>query len=396
MKKTWRIPILTLGLLIAGLSLFFWSNSEKSAPYDLVAVKKGDITFSVTADGIVEPNFEVEIKSRASGDIISLPHETGDVVKKGDLLVRLDPIDEQRNVGQKEATLRADEANLAKAKANVVDAENKFKRQKELFERGMISDEELETAKTDYLLARAEVEYAQAQVAKSKVAVDDAKRRLADTEIRAPIDGVIMTKDVEVGQVIASTIDVVGGGTKLMTLADLSRIFVVASIDETDIGKVRLGQRVLVVVDAYLGKKFDGKVVHIAPQGTLEENVVTFEVKIEIEGEEKQLLRPAMTADVQIIHLKKGNTLWLPNEAIVDLPTENQDTSIRKGVFRWTNGKVELTPVTCGVTDGIITEIIEGVSEEDKVVAHASFVSGQELGKESKIQMQRFMRKVGR
>lgn len=397
MKNIRRILLLMVLLVIISSLLFFKAKSKnQQTPYNLFTVTRGDITFSVSADGIVEPNYQIEIKSRASGEIISLPYETGDVVKKGDLLVRLDPIDEQRNVRKKEATLRADKARMAKARANLKDAESKLERQKELFKKGMVSKEELETSRTTYLQAKAEVEASEAQVAFSKVALDDAKRRLADTEIQAPIDGTILTKDVEEGQIITSTIDIVGGGTKLMTLADLSRIFVVSSVDETDIGKVKLGQEASVIVDAYPKKTFHGKVTHIAPQGITEENVVTFEVKIEIEDEEKPLLKPAMTANVEIVYLQKKNTLWLPNEALVDVSQYNNTVSSdQKGVFK-INGKPKLTLVTCGVTDGIVTEVLGGLAEGGKIVRHAAFMEQTELKHRSEAGVGRFMRRVGR
>ena len=392
----WILLLIVLLVIISSLLFFKAKSKNQQTPYNLFTITRSDITFSVSADGIVEPNLEVEIKSRASGEIISFSYETGDVVKKGDLLVRLDPIDEQRNVGKKEATLRADKARMAKAMANLKDAESKLERQKELFKRGMVSKEELETSRTTYLQAKAEVQSAEAQVAFSKVALDDAKRRLADTEIRAPMDGTILTKDVEEGQIITSTIDIVGGGTKLMTLADLSRIFLVASVDETDIGKVKLGQEASVTVDAYPKKTFHGKVTHIAPKGIMEENVVTFEVKIEIEDEEKRLLRPVMTANVEITYLQRKNILWLPNEALVDVSQYNKTVSSdQRGVFK-VNGKPKLTLVTCGVTDGIVTEILGGLTDGDKIVRHAAFVEQAEAGDRSEAGVRRFMRRVGR
>lgn len=396
MRKTWLITFFLLSALIIGSFLLLKSKSKgQKTAYDLLTVKRGDIIFAVSADGMVEPNFEVDVKSRASGDIISFPYETGDMVKKGELLVKLDPIDEQRNVARKEATFRSNKAVVAKAKANLRDAEKKLERQRELFGKGMISEEELETAMTTYLQDKAEVEFSEAQVIDSKIALDDAKRRLADTEIRAPIDGTILTKDVEVGQIITSSIDIVGGGTKLLTLGDLSRIFVLANVDETDMGKIELGQEAVITVDAYPGKTFSGAVTHIAPKGTVEENVVTFEVEVEVRDKERQLLKTGMTANVKIIYLKRENSLWLPNEALVDLSGKTQhEGSMKKGVYKWVSGKPKPIPVECGVTDGITTEILGGISEGDEIVSHAAFVGEAGETKISTSSTRRFMRRV--
>jgi HlyD family secretion protein len=184
------------------------------------------------------------------------------------------------------------------------------------------------------------------------------------------MDGIVTSRPVQTGQIIASGISNVGGGTTLMTLSDLRRIFVMANVDESDIGKIKDGQKAIITADAYPGKRFTGKVVRVATKGVTNSNVVTFEVKIEIEGDGKNYLKPEMTANVDVQADRRENALLLPNETI---------QFGRQGYFVYkqddNNSSGTRVAVKTGITDGLNTEIISGVKEGDKIIIPSSMQS---------------------
>lgn len=383
-------------------------------------VQAGDFRISISATGKVIAHREVQILSKASGEVTELPFEAGAIVKKGDLLARVDPIEEQRNVQKAEAALQSTKARLeiarnqlnitksnnqkslsdaesgAKlAQTRLTEAEAKHKRQEQLFERKLISKEELETsltqleqARTDLTRARATVEdtrslpfqiaareqditLAGVDVRNAEIQLDEAKKRLADTEINSPMDGVLTDRKLEIGQVISSPLGNVGGGTPLMTVSDLSSIYLVAAVDESDIGGVAIGHRALISTDAFPEVEFEGAVHHIAPLGVALNNVVTFDVKIRIEGEGVQKLKPGMTADATIIFDESLDTLWVQSEAIQE---KDGETFIERQLEEPKEGeerKVEKVSVKPGLTDGLMTEIVGDVKQGDQIVVRA-------------------------
>jgi HlyD family secretion protein len=379
-----------------------------------VAVQKGALRVVVEATGRIVPDLEVEIKCKASGEIIQLPVDVSDQVKRGDLLVQLDPVDEERSVKRAEADLSVSRARLAQAKINLQIAERDFssertranatiasaavkakeakaklKRAEQLMAKKMASREEMDIAQTARAQAAAELSVAQArvkdlkskeaqieskrediriaeaQVVSDEIALSDAKQRLADTKVTAPIDGVVTERNVQVGQIIASGINNVGGGTTVMKLADLARIFALVSVDESDIGRIQVGQSALITVDAYPEIVFPGKIVRVATKGTNTSNVVTFEVKAEIQGPKRKFLKPEMTANVEILAVEKENILLIPVTAV-----QRQ----RREQFVWINNKDggrERRIVETGSSDGEKIEIVKGLSEGETVLLPA-------------------------
>lgn len=374
-------------------------------------VQAGTFRVAVTATGKVKPNREVQVSSKASGEILTLPFEAGDSAKKGDLLVRLDPIDEQRNVSKADAALEAARAREAKAKSELevarstnartlteqkaavsiaqtklAEMQSKYKRQEQLFKEKMIPEETLETARTAVEQMRTDLERAHAmlkdaenqihelaareqdvalaavEVKNSAIALEEAKKRLSETEVRASMDGVITERKVEPGQVISSVMMNVGGGTLLMVLSDLSRLFVVAVVDEADIGGVRLGQHAIIKADAFPNETFSGKVYHIAPVGVELNSVVSFDVKVEVEGEGLKRLRPGMTADVSITVDEAPDTLWVQSTAVQEGPDGMYVELAGEGA-----DKVKV-PVEVGISDGLNTEIKKGIKPGQKIV----------------------------
>ena len=320
---------------------------------------------SVTSTGKIVSNLDVEIKCKASGEVVKLPFDISQAVKKGDLLLELDPRDEQQRVRQAEATVRASQARLINAReslaladenlktdrqradaaltaaqARAQDARAKADRTRELLGKKLASLEEAETAETAAAQAAAEAEnaatgieelknqartleqarqqirIAEAQVDNDQVSLDLARQRLTETRVVSPVDGVVTQRAVQIGQIISSGISNVGGGTTALVVSDLSRIFVLAAVDESDIGQVRPGQRVKVTVDAYRNREFAGEVVRISPRGVNVSNVVTFEVKLEVTARDKELLRPEMTANVEILIDERPDALLAPSDAI--------------------------------------------------------------------------------
>ena len=217
---------------------------------------------------------------------------------------------------------------------------------------------------------------AQSEVESDRVALSIAQQRLSDTKVVAPIDGVVTSRNVQIGQIISSGISNVGGGTTVLTLSDLSRIFVLASVDESDIGKVADGQTVLVTADAFPDKRFRGKVARVAPRGVSASNVVTFEVKIEVTGRDKLLLKPEMTANVEILIAQKDDVVLVPAEAVSRRKTQRIVVAVND------DGTTEDRPVEVGINDGFSVEILSGLKEGETVQvrkgeAESSWRSGQ-------------------
>jgi len=413
--KKWIVLFLLVAVVAAGGYTLrerkSKADSEETAALPTAEAHRGPIRLSVASTGRVISNLDVDIKCKASGEVITLPYDISDPVKKGDLLVELDPIDEQRFLSQAEAELSSSKARLAQSKLNLetarmsleverkrdeaalksaqakaADAKKKAQRYKDLLLSKGVSNDEYETAETTYIQAQADADMAQAQIddlkvqekaletkeqdvalADSQVKSDEvglelAQQRLTDTKVYAPMDGVVSARDVQIGQIIASPISNVSGGTSLLTLSDLSRLFVVASVDESDIGVVKVGQSASITVDAFPDDRFFGKVVQIATQGQNVSNVVTFEVKIEVLSPNKDLLKPEMTASVDIVAGEKDDALLVPSEALYR--KKGQQFVALAGP----NGEAgEEKPVEVGIDNGIEAEILGGLSEGEKV-----------------------------
>lgn len=269
--------------------------------YQALPVETRAIVVSVRAAGNVQPDTVVEVKSKASGEILQMAVETGQDVTRGQLLVQVDQRTPRNSVAQTEAELEV-------AKARFANAEAQNKRSAELFKSQSITEQENEQA----VLA---VANARAEVVRAQVAYENAKIRMDDTDVRAPIAGTIISKNVERGQVISSPTSDVGGGTILLRMADLNLVQVRTLVDETDIGKVRAGLRASVTVDAYPNQPFTGEVLKIEPQAETAQNVTMFPVLIRIENR-NGLLKPGMNADVEIQVGRRDSAMAVPNAAL--------------------------------------------------------------------------------
>lgn len=381
---------------------------DKNTGGETVNVERGSIRMVVEATGRVVPELEVEIKCKASGEVINLPVDVSDTVKKGDLLVQLDPEDEKRSVERAEVVWTISQARLSQAnlklevskrnlstermrsgadlgaaEAKKIETKAKLKRVRQLVEKKISSLQEMEVAQAEHAKATADLEsararaediktwdvqiaslrqdikIAEAQVVSDKISLTDARQRLGDTTVLAPIDGVVAERNVQVGQIIASGINNVGGGTAVMKLADLSRIYVLVSVDESDIGSIKVGQQSKITVDSHPNVVFPGQVVRVATKGTVESNVVTFEVKVKIGGSDQQLLKPEMTANVEIVAAHKEDILLVPVAAM---------ERGKSGHFVMVAGDDEKRTVEVGISDGEFMEIVSGLSEGEQIV----------------------------
>jgi len=284
-------------------ALAAWGCEEEVPPpvYQLVPVVTRDIVVSASAAGAVEPITTVEVKSKASGEIIQVLVETGDAVTPGRRLIQVDQRVPQNALVQAEADLEV-------AQAELTNSQSQLRRSEELFKTQSITEQEYDNAR----LAAAN---ARARQVRAERSLEDAKIAWEDTDVRAPIAGVVIERNVEVGTVISSATSNVGGGTVLLRMANLDTVQVRAMVDETDIGKIQPGMAVSILVDAYPNRPFDGQVLKIEPQAITQQNVTMFPVLVRI-ANRQGLLKPGMNAEVEMHVGRRENVLAVPNAAL--------------------------------------------------------------------------------
>lgn len=290
--------------------------NERGDALELAAVETRDIVVTVEATGQIEPLRLVEVKSLAGGEIMRLHVDIGDEVQQGSLLAEINPRDVRNSYNQAQADLEV-------ANAALLTREAALKRAQELRQANIMTVQEFESATLDVTNARA-------NVVKARTNLELAEERLTDITIRSPISGTVVAKQVEQGVIISSATSNVGGGTTLVTMADLSVMQVRALIDQTDIGKVQIGQPVRVTVDAYPNRSFSGQVMKIEPQARIEQNVTMFPVLVQLENPERLLL-PGMNADVEISIGERRGATALPNGAVMN-PRDAQSAALALGI----------------------------------------------------------------
>jgi HlyD family secretion protein len=285
-------------------ALALLAGCKKQTPqivYQAVPVERRDIIVNAQAAGAIQPDTTVEVKSKASGEVLRINAETGQLVKRGALLVHIDPRNARNALAQAQA-------NLDVARAKLANAARQKDRADQLFKTQAITEEEHDSAVLDYADAKS-------QVVNAQVAVDNAKIQLEDTDVRAPTTGTIIEQDIERGTVIASATSNVSGGTTLLKMANLDLVQVNTLVDETDVGKVAPGQDATITVDAYPNRTFEGTVLKIEPQAQTQQNVTVFPVLVRIHNE-NGLLRPGMNTEVEIHVGQRDSVLAVPNAAL--------------------------------------------------------------------------------
>ncbi|MCU0622588.1 MAG: efflux RND transporter periplasmic adaptor subunit [Gemmatimonadaceae bacterium] len=268
---------------------------------ETVTAARQRLVVEVEATGVIRPIEAVEVRSKASGQIVALPVETGAIVRRGDLLVRIDPRDPQNRFEQAQASLRAAEAAVQVAKTQ-------YDRNQSLLAKGVLTAPEVESAR----LTQAN---AQAQLVSARANLELATIALEDVTIRAPSDGIVIARNVSPGQVIASATNSPSGGTILMSLADLTAVYDSVLVNESDIGRIKPGQSVAVTADAYPGRTFRGTVTKVEPNATVQQSVTFFPVKIRLENTDGALM-PGMNTDVSVMVAQEDNVLVVPVDAV--------------------------------------------------------------------------------
>ena len=295
-----HINVKIISVLLSTAILVGCGGGDKEDEFKFYTLKEAgaqQLELTVEASGTVEAISSIEIKSKASGQVLFLGAEVGDYVEEGVVLARID----QRTPTN---TLAQANADLEVAKVRLSNAQNQFDRSKRLHDEGNISDKSFEDAQEAFSSARA-------QLVRAEVFLENARIALDDTSVRSPIAGTVISRLAEVGQVITSPTSAVGGGTLLMEMADLNKVRVRALIDEIDIGKISIGQEVTLKVSAYRDKRFTGVVSKIEPMSKIDQNVTTFPVLIDIENKDNLLLI-GMNTDVEIEILNEEVDLALP------------------------------------------------------------------------------------
>ncbi len=314
------IGIGVLLLAVIGVWFFFLRGDGEANPYRTEAVRRGEIVRSVSASGALEALVTVEVGSQISGQVTQVLVDYNDHVRRGQVMAVLDPQNQRSAVEQSQAQIESARANVAQAQAQVALAQAEYDRQKFLFDRGIIAQAALDTAQASLRTAQAGVRQAQAQVSQQQATLRSNQANLGRTTIIAPIDGVVIDRQIEPGQTVASGLNV----AVLFTLAqDLSRVQALINVDEADIGSVRVGQPVKFTVDAYPNDNFTGQVTQIRSLPTTESNVVAYTVVVEADNPGSRLL-PGMTANAEIILEQRPNVLRVPNAALRVTPADVQ------------------------------------------------------------------------
>jgi len=377
-------------LLIAVGVIAATRGGTKIDPSKLAKVEKGDLAKSVVATGKVTPITKVEVKSKASGIVKKLLVEAGDRVKKGQLLGQLEKEEIQAQVAQSQAELQAAEASMKGAEADYerarVDAEGPdvpllkraFVRAEGMAKEGVVSASALDDAQKNYEMAlnkqnvakaqlvvlRAKVAQSEATVAQDRAHLKQLQEQLGYTDIESPIDGVVLSRDVEMGDAVSSILVLGSSATLVMTLGDTSEVYVKGKVDESDIGKVYLGQPARIKVESFKDKTFQGKVTRISPMGVEKDNVTTFEVRVSINNPGGEL-KAEMTANAEIILEEHKNVLQIPEGAI--LYDKDKKASVEIPDPKGKEGKRKVA-VNIGISNGAKTELLGGLKEGDQVV----------------------------
>ena len=348
---------------IAGITVYFINSKgsdsgNNKVKFKEVIVERGTFQIIVMANGVVKSIDRIEIKSKASGEIVELPVEEGDFISQGDLIARLDQKDEHAEVAQAQADFDI-------AKAELKQAQSTFDRRNQLFQSNLISEEEQDQIELGLAVARG-------KLVQATTSLERAKERLSESVVRAPINGIILQKYVEEGQIIASGVSNVSGGTPIVDIADMSSVYIEAGIDEIDIGKVQIGQFATVIADAYPEIEFNGKIVRIAPEARIEQNVTLFDLVVEVKNNDGKL-KSGMNTRVEIEIVKKEGVLLAP-AITMQIPDA-------KDLKDYQQSEADLRTVLLKQGDIFIPQIVEiGLYNFKQVIILAGVEEGSVLG----------------
>ncbi len=349
------VPVVTVAAVVGG-----WRpggggpDAGQDAPrYKEVTAERADFRIAVTANGLVKPIDRIELKSKASGAVIELPIEVGDQVEKGALIAKLDQVDERTALAQARADL-----DIARAELDL--AEKNFERRQQLFSGDIISKEAQDQTELDLAVARS-------KLVQATTALDRAEEQMEDTVITSPVDGIILQKYVERGQIIASGVSNVGGGTPIADVADMRDVHIEAGIDEIDISKIVVGQKAAIRAEAYPEKVYTGEVVRIAPEARVEQNDTLFDVVVRVENIDANL-KSGMNATVEVVIVEQPDLLTIPMAALQSASAGREGSptvSASSLVLVKDGGEYVPREIRTGRTDHRVIEVLDGLREGD-------------------------------
>jgi HlyD family secretion protein len=377
-------------VLVAGVALARMVKGSTIDPNKLAKVTRGDVARSVVATGQIQPITKVEVKSKASGIVEKLYVDINDKVHKGQELAQLDQQEIVAQVEAQQAQLEAAQANVGTYQANIdqdkVNAaapdlpmyKATLDRNQEMAKEGIVSRQALDDANKDYLAAltrrdsskaqigvdTAKLRQARAQVLQSQASLKQLEEQLSYTTILAPMDGVILSRDVEIGDAVSSILVLGSTATLIMTEGDVNQVYVDGKVDEADIAHVYMGQPARIKVESFRDRVFNGKVTKISPMGVQKDNVTTFEVRVSINNPGGEL-KANMTANAEILLDEHKGVLTVPENAVIYDNQKNATVGIPDKKQKDGDRKI---PVKVGLSNGSVTEIVSGLKEGDQVV----------------------------
>ena len=386
----WISLVVLVVLVGAGVGIAHLASGSGIDPNKIAKVTKGDVARSVVATGKITPITQVEVKSKASGIVEKLYVDINNVVRKGQPLAQLDQQEISDQVAAQSAQLAAAQANVSNFEAALEqDKVNAaapdlpmykitLDRNSEMVKQGLVPQQNLDNANRDYLAALnkrdgakaqlgvdgAKLKQARAQVAQSEASLKQLQEQLGYTTIVAPMDGVVLSRDVEIGDAVSSILVLGSTATLVMTVGDTTEVYVKGKVDEADIAHVYLGQPARIKVESFRDRYFQGKVTKISPMGVEKDNVTTFEVRVSINNPGGEL-KAQMTANAEILLDEHKGVLTVPENAVVYDNVKN--TSVEIPDKKEKEGKRKV-PVKVGLSNGSVTEILSGLKEGDQVV----------------------------
>lgn len=387
MFKKVIIAISLFAAVASGIWYFLIKTNHLTIKYKTAKVEVGSIESKISATGTLNAVVTVEVGSQVSGTIKELYADFNSEVKKGQVISMLDQKTFTAQRDQARANLINAKANVEKSNADLVDKKQKFDRSSKLFKEGLASQSDRDSAEAAYLSAKAQVKSAEAQVEQQKAALELAEVNLDYTIIKSPVDGIVISRNVDIGQTVAASFQT----PTLFTIAkDLTKMQVNTNVDEADIGTVKLGQEARFTVDAFPESVFNGKVSQIRNAPIIVQNVVTYDVIIEVSNKNMEL-KPGMTANVSIVTALKDGVLKVPNAALRFKPQEQEEYANHKSAKQERGSKIwlqvggqQIKPVSIktGLSDGAFTEIREGeIKEGDEVITDTAVKNSNQPGR---------------
>jgi len=362
-----KVIIILICLIILGVAGFFVFKSKKQEPkFKTEPVVKTDIIETVTASGTVNPVTSISVGTQVSGTIKTIYVDYNSPVKKGQLLAQIDPALFESQVAQARANVYSARANLQKVLSIVENDLKTYNRTKNLYAQDYIAKSEVDLAESTYKSNLAQVEAAKAQIAQAEAVLRNNLTNLRYTRIVSPVDGIVISRNVDVGQTVAASFQT---PTLFLVAQDLTKMQIDTNVAEADIGKVKEGQDVEYTLDGYPDLVFKGKVKQIRIAPNADQNVVTYNVVINVDNKDMKL-KPGMTANVSIITAKKENVIAVPNASLKFTPFEGENAPKfkKQGIWVLENGKPKRIDITTGLSNSEYTEITSNNLSENQLV----------------------------